>query len=260
MKYALLLARQRSGTGAVGTVLDKHPEVKYLGEVFHPDNLGQNHNYFTFLRERAGTDPDAVLPENRYGLFLAFLEDMAGQYPDRTLVVDIKYNSLHHLNGGWQGLVAQPRVLAQAKEQKRPILHLTRRNTLQSFVSGRLAEANKVWHARPGNEIGVTSTVINIRQLSNFIVTMQREMDLVERWTRNYPHLEKFDYADAFDADGLLDAALADRLASLFGVAPFSDRAPVFVKQAPARMEDAVENYDLVRQALVGTDHKWMLD
>ncbi len=40
MKYALLIASQRSGTGALGSVLDKNQHIKHLGEIFHPDDLG----------------------------------------------------------------------------------------------------------------------------------------------------------------------------------------------------------------------------
>lgn len=259
MKHAILLARQRSGTGAVGSVLDQQPGLKYLGEVFHPDNLGQPTNFFTFFRDRVSADPEAALPDNRYQVYLDFLDSLSGQFPDQTLIVDIKYRSAHHLDGGWRGLVARPRSIDEAIANNRPILHLTRRNALHSFVSGRLAEANKVWHARDESQIKVTSTVLNIRQLSNYIVSSARETDLITQWTRNYPHLVAFDYDEAFDSEGKLDKTISDKLADLFGVEPFANRAPAFVKQAPTDMEQVIENYDLVRRALIGTEFKWML-
>jgi hypothetical protein len=39
MTIAFLLACQRSGTGALGSVLQKNPEIPYVGGVFHPDNI-----------------------------------------------------------------------------------------------------------------------------------------------------------------------------------------------------------------------------
>ncbi len=260
MKYAILLARQRSGTGALGTVLGKQPGLKYLGEVFHPDNLGQDHNYFTFLRDRVSADPDAALPDNAYDVFTGFLEMLSERYDGQTLIVDIKYRSLHHLNGGWLGLAERPRVISETIARGLPVLHLTRRNALRSFLSGRLAEANKVWHARKDQEMSVTSTVLNVRRLSDYIVTAEQEADLIRHWTRKYPHLECFDYAEMFDAAGDLDSALSDRLASLLGVAAFENRTPGFAKQAPTGLEQAIENFPLVRRALMGTGAKWMLD
>lgn len=260
MKYAILLARQRSGTGALGSVLDKQPGLKYLGEVFHPANLGQSQNYFTFLMERVASDPEAALPDNRHEVFQGFLQRMSELYPDQTLIVDIKYRSLHHLDGGWRGLVERPRAISEVIARKLPIIHLTRRNALHSFLSGQLAEANKVWHARKDQEITVTTATLNIRSLSNYIVTSERETEMIEGWTRRYPHLECFDYGEMFDTAGLLDKQITDRLARLLGVAPFTDRAPEFVKQTRPDMEKVIENFALVRRALEGSGAGWMLN
>ena len=260
MEYAILIARQRSGTGALGSMIDKHPQLKYLGEVFHPGNAGQEQNYFTFLKRKVASDPAAALPDRRYGVFLEFLEEQAVRFPNRRLIVDIKYRSLHHLDHGWRGLVERPTALATAIENKVPLLHLTRRNALHSFVSGRLAEANKVWHANQSDQIKVTSTVLNIRQLSRYIVGTEREIALIEEWTRGYGRLETFDYDEMFDAEGLVQKDLADRLSRLLQVDEFTDRAPSFVKQAPSKASASIENYDLVKRALLGSTSEWMLD
>lgn len=260
MKYALLIARQRSGTGALGSVLDKHPELKYFGEVFHPTNVGQEHNFFTHYREQVREDPDRALPDARYAAFERFLESLAERHPGETLVVDVKYRSLHHLNGGWRGLVQRPGLLEEAISRNVPILHLTRRNAVQSFVSGRLADANKVWHASADQKIDVQSTVVNIRQLSNYIVNTEREIKLVEEWTGKYAHLATFDYSELMDGDGMVATDIAEKAARTLGIASFRDRAPSYVKQAPADLRDSIENYDLVERALTGSGYHWMLN
>ncbi|MDM8167646.1 hypothetical protein [Roseovarius sp.] len=259
MKYALLIARQRSGTGALGSVIDKHPNLKYLGEVFHPSNVGQDSNFFTFLKQEVAKDPALALPDEQYGVFEAFLEAQAKRHPGKLLVVDVKYRSLHQLDGGWRGLVQRPTIVQEAISRNIPILHLTRRNAVQSFVSGRLAEANKVWHAREDEKIDVTSTVVNVRQLSNYIVNTEREIKLVETWTAKYPHLAMFDYAKMMDDDGLVAKDVADNVSKTLNVGAFSDRAPSFIKQAPAELTESIENIDLVQEALEGTEYNWML-
>lgn len=259
MTYALLIARQRSGTGALGSVIDKHPELKYLGEVFHPNNIGQETNYFTYLKEQVAESPDKALPDAAFELFEAFLQKQSERNPGKTLVVDVKYRSLHQINGGWRGLVERPTLLQEAISRKVPILHLTRRNSVQTFVSGRLAEANRVWHARAEQSIDVKSTVVNIRAMSNYIVNTEREVELMEEWTRKYARLGQFDYAEMFDAEGHIDPAIAQTIADTLQVGPFEDRAPRFIKQAPSQLTEAVENYDLVERALSGTPYQWML-
>lgn len=260
MKYAFLLARQRSGTGALGSVLGKHPQLRYVGEVFHPSNVGQEQNFWTFLQQHVAGHPDEILPDQRYEHFLAFLEELSAGASDQTLVVDVKYRSVHHLDGGWRGLVARPTMFVRMIEGKVPMLHLTRRNALHSYVSGRLAEENQVWHTRDADRMKVASLIINPRQLSNYIANATREIALVEEWTKAYARKELFDYDEMFDSDGLIEAALAQRIAKRLGVTDFEDRSPSFIKQAPTRIANAIENYPLVRKALAGSEFAWMLD
>lgn len=259
MSFAFLLARQRSGTGALGSVLDKHPELKYVGEVFHPDNVGQDDNYFTFLRKRVAKNADAALASANEANFTAFIDTLKAAFPDRLLVIDIKYRSLHHCEAGWRGLVEAPWLIRHARQAKAPILHLTRKNFVESFVSGRLAEANKVWHARDDKQLKRTTTVVNVRQLSNYIMNTEREVALIQDWTRRHKPCLEFDYSNMMDSTGHLDLKLAGDIAETLDIGAFTDRAPSFVKQAPGKVTDAIENLEIVQQALAGTLHEWMV-
>lgn len=257
--FALLLARQRSGTGALGSVLDKQPDIKYLGEIFHPDNTGRADNFFTYLGERASADTSAAMPWRHEDLFEGYLTDVAARYPDRVPVIDAKYRSLHHLSGGWRGLLETPWLIRHARARGAAIIHLTRRNFVESFVSGRLAEANKVWHATTSDRVSIQSTVVDIRALSHYIDTSAAEVDLVERWLAGTRTLVTLDYCGMIDGDGVLNRSAADDLATLLGVPAFADRSPSFVKQAPASLSASVENIALVSRALSGTPHAWMV-
>ncbi len=259
MKFALLLARQRSGTGALGSVLDQHAELSYLGEVFHPQNRGQANNYFTYAMDRIRKEPELALPGKKEKLFLDFLESQSEVKPGATLVVDVKYRSLHQLDGDWHGLVQMPRIVELARSMNAPILHLTRKNAVESFVSGRLAEANKVWHATEKHAIDVTSVVVVVRQLSNYVVMAQREHALIEEWLAGYDKMMAVDYADMFDKAGDIAAPVAQKLTDTLGVAAMDKRAPAFRKQAPRALRDSIENFDIVQQALRGTDYHWMV-
>lgn len=259
MTYALLLARQRSGTGALGSVLNHHPRIKFFGEPINIDNVGQEDNYFTHLLEAVREDPFNALPSAQLPIFDSFVARLAERYPDKVLVIDVKYRSLHNLDGGWRGLVERPTLLHHAIESGRPILHLTRRNAVESFVSGRLAEANKVWHADSAERIKVTSTPVNVRQLSNYIVNTERETELISRWTARYPYAVEFDYGEMFDESGGLSDAVAAKIAATLGVEPLEHRKPQFVKQAPPDLRQSIDNFAVVKTALEGTKFAWMV-
>lgn len=258
--FALLLARQRSGTGALGSVLDRQSALKYVGEVFHPANEDEADNFFTFLRACVERDTGAAMPDAHERLFDGFLDMLAERYPGRLLVIDVKYRSLHHLAGGWCGLLERPWLIRHAIARRAAIIHLTRRNFVESFVSGRLAEANRVWHARPSDTLDVRSTVIDIRALSHYIETTADEVALMERWLPSGARTVTFDYAEMFDPAGNLAEAQAARLSRLLQMGVFENRAPSFVKQAPAALSQAIENIALVRRALSGTPHAWMVE
>lgn len=256
-KFGVLLARQRSGTGALGSVLDMHPALHYLGEIFHPDNLGQNNNYFTHLMERVRQTPENALPTNNQSNMDTFIDNMSKE--GSSPVIDIKYRSLYHCSANWQGLHEQPWLLTYAKQNRAPIIHLTRKNFVESFVSGRLAEANKVWHAKASDNISTTSIVVNIRHLSAYIHTSDLETKSVRNWLRKYPSAIELDYADLFDDEGSISEAASGQISEMFGIGPFTLRKPAFVKQAPRNLRQSVENFDLLRQALSGTPHEWMV-
>ncbi|MCR9054974.1 MAG: Stf0 sulfotransferase family protein [bacterium] len=260
VRYALLIARQRSGTGALGSIIDKHPALKYLGEVFHPSNYGHDDNFFTFYVKFLSKNQNFALPDERYSVFEAFLAEQYEKLGGRIPVVDVKYRSLHHLDSGWRGLVECPRILQQTMIRKLPIIHLTRMNSVQSFVSGRLAEENQVWHARKDQAVDVQSTTINVRALSNYIVNTSREVNLVDEWMADYSAGLRFDYENMMDEEGRLSPDIAARLSQILDIPDFQDREPSFKKQAPKSLKVSIENIEVVRKALIGTEFSWMLD
>lgn len=255
--FGLLVARQRSGTGALGSTLDQHPQLHYLGEIFHPGDKGRENNFFTHLLHRVSKNPETALPDRNAENLEAFLEAVCNS--DAHPIIDVKYNSLHHLNGEWRSPYSRPWLLDHARVQGSPIIQLTRRNALEVFVSGRLAEANKIWHARPQDDLAKRTTYVDIPALLHFLHNCTKEDALIADWLKGHKPLVTLDYAEMFDGSGQLRETLAEEIATVFGVSPFTNRKPFFVKQAPTEMMEAIENYKEVRSALDGTEYGWMI-
>lgn len=258
MALNVLLARQRSGTGALGTVLDQHPDIKYMGEVFHHDAIQRPPNYFWFIRRRLGKDPDIILPNEGPRRFDAYAEFLQNRCSRKHAVIDIKYASTHHFNAHWVGVGEAPTLFKILAAREIPIIHLRRTNYLKAFVSGRLAELNEVWHARKDTVLAVRSLRIDVRACLWYIDKQTKQDALIQDVLRKYPRCMTLTYEDIFE-DGMLKEAVAEQLAEFFDVAPFARRTPVTVKQTSDRLREVIKNFDEVAEALAKTPHAWML-
>ncbi|MDP2520802.1 FkbM family methyltransferase [Shimia thalassica] len=260
MTIAFLLARQRSGTGALGSVLQKHPNIFYVGEVFHPDNIDTDKwNYFRFLRD-FGIEPDKLTnPDCSREVFDTYCDFLKDRLDTKVIVIDVKYRSFHHFTAGWRGIFEQPWFLSQPYVKKTPIIHLTRNNLVETFVSGRLAEINKVWHASKSSQIKETSVEVPLKALKGYLNSITREVNQVSEWLSSTPKLATIEYANIFDEKGFIDVPTTGKLAEVLGVSNFRDRAPAFLKQAPSSLRDSIKNYREVEEGLRETSYSWMM-
>ena len=174
-------------------------------------------------------------------------------------MLDIKYSSLSTLPSIWRSPADEPFFLLYCRLHNVPIIHLTRRNSLEIFVSGQLADANKVWHTVDREAIRVTQAYIPVTSLLSFLRSSDEHERLMRRWLEGYPRLVEVDYADMFE-DGDVRQAVMDTISETLEIGEFSDRRPVLIKQAPRHVRDAIINLDEVFAALKGTQYEWMLD
>jgi hypothetical protein len=255
-----LFARQRSGTGALGSVLDRHPDLKYVGEVLHPDDRANPVNFFSYVEDDHVRMSQYCDPNTRADLVESYFQWLEDRFHPRIPIVDVKYRSVHHWNGGWQGAIEPPWIVQYIREHKLPLIHLKRKNNLETYVSGRLAEENQVWHAASADEVKIHEIVVDIRQLSRVIVNTTEEVALMDSWLQGIKTLVVLEYAELFDAEGLANQDKMYLVQKLFQLEkPFEHLKPSFVKQAPRLVTDSITNLSLVERAFRNTDFAWML-
>lgn len=260
MTVTIILARQRSGTGALGSVLNKHHMISYFGEVFHDDAIDSPPNYFWFLKKMVEKNVRAMLPNSndaRLDEYLTFLES---QSKKPNVAIDVKYRSTHHFNAHWFGLGEAPTMFKLLRERSIGILHIMRRNHLKTYISGRLAEMNEVWHATAEAKIKVRKLKVNIQKCLGFLQSQAEEDVRLQKALRDHPKILTLDYAEIFDSDGHISIGTAEKLAHFFDVGPFETRRPAFVKQTSDKLIEVIENYDQVYEALLSTPYGWMLN
>jgi hypothetical protein len=113
----VLLARQRSGTNALMSVLETNPDIFCFDEVFRLDEgprqdaVQQRANYFNFLKGYAGSDIARSFPDRHEQVLTDYLAHLRGLVDVSRIVVDVKYNSTHHLSGVWRP-IGEPTLFA----------------------------------------------------------------------------------------------------------------------------------------------------
>lgn len=230
MSIILLLSRQRSGTGALASVLERHPSIVYCGEVLDP--TCEERSFRRWLTERGLNLDDAIDVPAR---FTEFVDELKAE--TQINLIDIKYNCLASITPPFHSFLDVPWVLQILSMQPVPIVHL-RRSPLETYISAKIAERSGTYHTTGSFSV---SDLINldIPELKNYLEICYREDRFFEKFFAEYSFHAALDYETMITPEGCISAeAMADleRLLSL----DFStiDTKPRFAKQAPASLTE----------------------
>lgn len=274
----VMLARQRSGTNPLRDVLDAHPELFCLPEVFHPEpsteaTLEVETNYFHFLERHTRGDIKRVLvsEKEQERVFLDYLEFLRCFSDKRYAVIDVKYNSTHRMDGPWREITAQPTMFLLIKRHGLRVLNLTRRNYLRYYLSWTKANMTGHWTASdhrsrtdPGRAGAKDEAVTLPPDGMLFMLELCRsENELIDRmlgWYRRYFEIE---YEDLFPVIGApASTEVLGSLAAWLGIENSfpPDKHPRYRKQAVLPLADTIRNYDEIAAALRGTEFEYCLE
>jgi hypothetical protein len=252
----MLIAQPRSGTQALGSVLDGHPQIRFRDEVFHEDNPD---TWFRFLTKRVEADPEGFWPRRARENFTAFLRYLESSDAKPVQVIDVKYTSLHQIVDSWKGPSERPAILTFAREERLPILHLTRRNHLKAYVSLRLAQRNDVWHLRSARQLAHATIELPGPHALAVLERYAVEHEMVSAYLDGHEPLLALEYEELFGSDGSLTPEVQARIGTLLGVSPFESVKPAYVKQTSDDLSRVISGFDELAQALASTPYAWML-
>jgi hypothetical protein len=260
MTIVILLANQRSGTGALGSALDRHPQIDYLGEVFHGDFIDQEPNYFYFQQRLINEDSAMRLPDKADARFDNYLKYLSSRSTTTYKIIDIKYSSLHHFNGYWLWPLEPPHLFNLIKRHKIKVIHLTRKNILKMIISGKLADANKIWHSSDLSEIKIKKIRLESKDLPNYINHLINERNLVEKFISSLPDVSRLEYEKLFAPSGRLSDFSTAALQPIFEVTDLEQLSSFWIKQAADNISEILDNFEEVALSLKDTPHSWMLE
>jgi len=265
-EFTVLLARQRSGTNALRSVLDTHRDICCFDEVFKiedrqsPEPLTRASNYFTFLEHYCAGDITRAFPDRHREVFTDYLAYLRRLTPKRHIVVDVKYNSTHHISDVWRS-IGSPTLFDLIKASGVGVIQLTRWNLLRCLVSTMKGQSSGRYYVRDGAAPPDLRVVVPPAWALSTMEHWAFEDDFVSGSFADWPHFTRVEYSELFpDASGAMPADALRTLAAWFGVDAAFTNLAALVKQSSLPLSQTIQNFDELRNALRGTRFEWCLD
>jgi hypothetical protein len=188
----LLLSHDRSGSHYLGSYIKSLPKSRMVDEVCNEDALDPATNplsFFGFRYKRSAEVPDYAMRRNPRvvgALLDEYFSFLLAQAEGSHVTVDIKYGHVHNFEAAWWPVFRRPFLFEYARRNKICIVHLSRWNSLETVISGFVAESRKVWHAIGDRPQAQASEAIEVdtRQMLEQIATLNEQKAGFFRWTR----------------------------------------------------------------------------
>lgn len=149
----VLIARARSGTHALGSILEENGLV-WLDEVFHqeshPSLLPERARFLPYCIENGLLLNDYLFdPRSTFREYVEYLDRLAGS----TYLIDVKYASTHLFPPLFRYPTALPPLIPLLREAGFNFIHLIRQNIFLSYISGKIAQQTRQWHFYTGHAV-----------------------------------------------------------------------------------------------------------
>jgi hypothetical protein len=207
-----VIARQRSGTNFLRTLIANSSNLTNLGEVFDINAARSNLNFFTFRRDRDFVQPELREAADCTAELAEFFDTLSARHARH--IIDIKYN---------QTLVSAPTyfsftdpypVFEALAARDYCVLHLVRDSVCASIVSGLVANRTGQFHVVRNAVEGAPAALIHVPpfEFANEIGRREREIALFDRFCAEQARHMRVRYEDVADAS---PEALTDLLTPL---------------------------------------------
>ena len=216
--YFVIAFVGRSGSSYLQGLLDSHRDARCLGEIFW-----------------------------------SFDADPARQ-PVREFLNDTVHSTNRHVSGfkfGNMHILKHPEVKDVMNEYEYRVIHLSRRNRVDQYISMRLAQLNELWRSDQG-VFRVQSFTADFEHMDYYLKLIEEHDRLISEYICGFP-TKKIDYEDLVGSNGyfpVLDFLELERMKL---------QSP-FLKQRSGSQRDALLNFDEVLAHYKGTPTYELLD
>ena len=247
MKEFAIVAMQRSGTTVLTALLGGDPRFYVAREIFHPQ-ASEADSFRTFCASRLRDGYQGSLAE-RSALFGPFVQSLREKSGKPIIGYNVKYGSIHHLDGDWRSLSGRPSFFDILEQRGAGIIHLVRGNVFKSALSNARAAATDLRRAPAGALTPRPAVTVGVGELQRLIETTVREIEAATRWLIGFPRLMTIRYLEMFDGDRF-DAGFVQRLNRFFGLRDAFAGAPALAKLASDDWRADVDNWREVERMM----------
>ena len=260
-KPCFIIARPRSGTTVFGKMLQTHPRIVNLGEIFNEANPA---SYFNFLQNTVAQNPSALLPSYSNRIFLDYVESCRARALERNprsrvVMLDVKYDQAHLICEPWLRLGELPRFYFLLRERKWKVIDIHRRDPFKLSISNQVAIQSSIYHSNtlePGQK-QTAKVPINPARLIEDVDATRRAYAGVESHFRGRPQYRRIFYEEMFaDETGTeVSAPLLSDIARFLNLGNVFDPKPKLQKLLQEDIFSYIKNAAQIR-ALMQADEK----
>jgi LPS sulfotransferase NodH len=241
----VVLTQARTGSNMLVSMLDNHPEIRCIGEVFNPHSTFGYENWLRKSPLRQITNSymrDYCVEKYLDSLF-------ALKTKDNTRAVGFKV-----IYPGQFDRWSNFRYYWQTYDFK--IISLVRHNLLRKYLSSKIANLEDVWSAQ-ADRGKIVSVKVDVGDLKREIARMDTIYRLIDTLTIEFRGIQVSYEELSTSRESVMKAILQFLEIKEFDADTLKART---AKQNPYRLDELIENYDEVRSVLRNTQHEWFLE
>jgi hypothetical protein len=187
---ALLVSHDRSGSHYLGSYIRSLPNYRMVDEVCNEqavDPVSNPLSFFGFRHKLAADNSDYALrrrPDVVAALLDAYFSFVLLQSEAKRVAIDIKYGHVHNFEIAWWPIFRRPFLFEYAQSRRIKVIHLSRWNSLETVVSGEVAERRKLWHA-VGDKPQATEAdaiAIDCKRMHDQIALLNEQKAAFDKW------------------------------------------------------------------------------
>ena len=254
---AFLIANQRTGTHLLKAAVASHPMIAApVLEVFHDWYVDDPANFFHYLLGRIHSDPSVALPNRREETFDDYLRAMPSICGKPNVLLDIKYNSFHHLDGMWKSHDQIPHLINYIKSRKIPVIHLRRENLLRVIISGMRSNILRQYYKFLNEDVDLTPIEVDPDEVIKSVNSLRSRVEYYTKVLDDCPVVYEMLYEDllAFGSSDPNDLEVNREylgiIADMFSAPHDFARVPQTRKLSSASLKAMVSNYEELYSAL----------
>lgn len=246
MTKFILLAARRSGTTLAIDCLNSHSQVECVKRAFGLERKIKNptldrHSGEFYLYRTRNLYNRIRYYAKRYDLIDSFLCDDI--FSPREHIPAVGFRLIHEMSQMY------PQIADWAKNNDVKVIHLVRENVLKTHLSAKTARIHKLHHPREGDGVNPIKIHINPDEI---VSVLEKRLQDIGIQRNRYSGCDYLEISYESFVENRSDQS--SRMLAFLGVDASKELVSNLMKINPDSIENIIENFDDVAEALKGTE------